>query len=281
MVASLFIAVALAWSVTTIAENSGDHSHSRPVLLFLGDSLTEKGTDPATQGWVTLLQSRYTRSAGIVVRGLSGYNTKWFVKDVVPLVDREIWTKAYATPSLVIVWLGANDAALWNGSNSETHVPIGDYKENLIKIISGLWVAAPTAHFLLITPPHVNDSARVEIANERTNSKRGLVDRSNAMTKKYARACVEASETLNVTVLDLNSYFNAMSEAGRNALLVDGLHFNQDGNKVVDEQLRNKIAAEFPALDKALQVWQFPPASTWVSTDPWVADSKSQVVELG
>ncbi|KAE8977957.1 hypothetical protein PR001_g24982 [Phytophthora rubi] len=221
-------------------------------MLLLGDSLTEKGTDPTTQGWVTLLQSRYTRSSGVVVRGLSGYNTKWFIKDVVPLVEREIRTRAYSSPSLITVWLGANDAALSNGSNSETHVPIGAYKENLIKIISGLWVAAPTAQFLLISPPHVNDSARAEIAEQLTDSKRGLVDRSNAMTKKYARACVEPSETLGVPVLDLNSYFNAMSESDRNTLLVDGLHFNEEGNKAVDEQLRSKIAAEFPTLNQAL-----------------------------
>ncbi|KAE8885569.1 hypothetical protein PF005_g27233 [Phytophthora fragariae] len=89
------------------------------------------------------------------------------------------------------------------------------------------------------------------------------------MTKKYARACVEASETLGIPVLDLNSYFNAMSESDRNTLLVDGLHFNEEGNKAVDEQLRSKIAAEFPTLNQALQVWQFPPANQWVSTYPY------------
>ncbi|EGZ22237.1 hypothetical protein PHYSODRAFT_314019 [Phytophthora sojae] len=238
MLASLFVTIAVAWSVIKIAGNSGVRSHSRPVLLLLGDSLTEKGTDPTTQGWVTLLKSRYTRSSVVVTHGLSGVVLK---------------------------------GPLWNGSDAETNVPIGDYKENLIKIVSGLWVAAPTAQLLQITPPHVNDSARVEMAQERTDSKRGFVDRSNAMTKEYALACVDASETLKAPVLDLNSYFNPMSESDRNALLVDGLHFNQEGNRAVDERLRSNIAAEFPTLDNT--VWQFPPASTCVLKDPRTAYS--------
>ncbi|KAL3669759.1 hypothetical protein V7S43_005140 [Phytophthora oleae] len=153
--AALVIAAVFAWSVTTIVVNSGSRSELRPVLLFTEDSLTEKGTDPATEGWVTLLQYRYTRSTDVITRGLSGYNTKWFLNDVVPLINREIQMDAYNTPSLITVWLGANDAALWNGSNSETHAPIEDYKNNLMKIVASLWMAAPAASILLITPPHV------------------------------------------------------------------------------------------------------------------------------
>lgn len=151
-------------------------------------------------------------------------------------------------------------------------------KENLLKIVSDLWLAAPTTYLLLITPPHVNDSARAEIAVQRNDTKRGLVDRSNNMATKYARACVETAASVSVPVLDLNSYFNAMSESTRNMLLVDGLHFNEAGNVAVDELLRNKIAAEFPVLDEALQAWQFPPASKWVLNDPWTGDNGSGAV---
>ncbi|KAK1931131.1 GDSL esterase/lipase [Phytophthora citrophthora] len=251
--------------------NYGSRFDLRPVLLLTGDSLTEKGTDPATQGWVTLLQSRYIRSTDVITRGLSGYNTKWFLNDVVPLISREIQTEAYNTPSLITVWLGANDASLWNGSNSETHVPIEDYKSNLMKIVASLWTTAPSASILLITPPHINDSARVEIATERNDSKRGLLDRSNAMTKEYADACVETADRIGVPVLDLNSYFNNMPVSERDALLVDGLHLNEVGNAAVDELLRGKIASEFSSLNEDLEAWQSPPASVWVTENPWMA----------
>jgi hypothetical protein len=49
----------------------------RPLLLLLGDSLTQNGTDAASGGWICLLQHRYSRSADVLARGLSGYNTKY------------------------------------------------------------------------------------------------------------------------------------------------------------------------------------------------------------
>jgi lysophospholipase L1-like esterase len=268
LVGSLALAAIFAWSVTTIAVNSGTLAKPRPVLLLTGDSLTEQGTDPTKSGWVTLLQSRYTRTSDVITRGLSGYNTKWFLKDALPLIATEIQTDAYNSPSLITVWLGTNDAALWNGSDSVAHVPIQDYKANLIKIVRGLWVTAPTAKMLLVTPPPVDDAARAEYANASTG---GLLDRSNAVTTTYARACVETAGVLGVPVLDLNSFLNAMDETTRNTLLENGLHFNAEGNTVVDEQIRSKIAAEFPALDEALQSWQLPAASKWESEDPWAA----------
>ncbi|KAH7473944.1 hypothetical protein KRP22_012130 [Phytophthora ramorum] len=248
---------------------SESQSNARPVLLLTGDSLTEHGTYPSMLGWVTQLQARYTRSADVITRGLSGYNTKWFLKYVMPVLEQEISTRSYTVPSLITVWLGTNDAALVNGSNSEMHVRIEDYKENLIQIVNGFQKTAPNAKLLLITPPHIDDGARAKYAAERTDSKRGLVDRSNAMAGNYSRACVEAAEALKVPLLDLNAHFNAMPVATRNAMLEDGIHFNAEGNQVVDQQLQSKLQSEFPELMTSLDTWQVPAASKYVSEDPW------------
>jgi hypothetical protein len=47
------------------------------------------------------------------------------------------------------------------------------------------------------------------------------------------------------------------------------------GNVLVDQQLRIKIAAEFPSVESSLQVWQFPGASQYEEEDPWTAASGS------
>ncbi|KAG3206773.1 hypothetical protein PC128_g557, partial [Phytophthora cactorum] len=196
-------------------------------------------------------------------------NTKWFSKYIAPTIKREIQKGIYNTPSLITVWFGSNDAALANGTSSKTHVPIEAYKENLKKIVRQFWTAAPTTDILLITPPHINDTARAELSAE----KNGTIDRTNAMAKEYARNCVEVAEALNVHVLDLNTFFNAMPEATRNGLLqADGLHLNAMGNILVDEQLRLKIADEFPSLADNLEVLQFPAARVYTEADPWTAD---------
>ncbi|KAG6572542.1 GDSL esterase/lipase [Phytophthora cinnamomi] len=222
-------------------------------------------------GWVSLLQNEYIRSADVIVRGVSGYNTKWFLKYVMPTIEDEIRDRGYTTPSLVTVLLGTNDAVLVNGSNPEVHVPIFEYKENLIKIVNGFQNITPGAGILLITPPHVDDGARIKYASERNDTKRGLVDRSNAVTSNYSQACVDAANALGIPVLDLNAHFNAMTEPARIALLQDGLHFNANGNKIVHELLQSKIETEFPTLSEKLSTWQSPAASKYVVEDPWTA----------
>ncbi|OWZ05881.1 Isoamyl acetate-hydrolyzing esterase [Phytophthora megakarya] len=247
----------------------------RPVLLLAGDSLTARGTSPKMQGWVELLQDRYLRSSDVIARGFSGYNTKWFLKEVMPVLENEISKNAYTPPSLITVWLGTNDAVLTNGSNSERHVPIDEYKDNLVKIVDRFRTAVPDAKLLLITPSHIDDIARAKFADDRTDAKRGLVDRTNAVNfmGNYSRACVEVANSFGVPVLDMYTYFNAMPETTRNAMLEDGVHFNVAGNAAVGQELHNKLKAEFPTLISALDTWQLPPVSKFEAEDPWKADN--------
>ncbi|EGZ26852.1 hypothetical protein PHYSODRAFT_473500 [Phytophthora sojae] len=266
LIALLAAAAVVAWLIIALADTK---PKLRPVVLLTGDSLTEHGTDVSKSGWAALLQGEYSRTADVINRGLPGYNTKWFLKDIGPTIEREIRKGVYRTPSLITVWFGANDAALTSGYNSAQHVSIEDYKENLKKIVGECWSAAPTASILLITPPHVNDAARAKLAAKNN----GSIDRTNAMSKKYAQACVETGASIGVPVLDLNSYFNAMNETARDALLIsDGLHFNSSGNKLVFEQLTEKIADVFPRLDAKLKLWQFPSYSEYAASDPWTTE---------
>ncbi|POM61623.1 hypothetical protein PHPALM_29337 [Phytophthora palmivora] len=186
-----------------------------------------------------------------------------------PALEQEITRGAYSSPSLITIWLGTNDAVLVNGSNAERHVTVESYKKNLNHIVLGFQKAAPKAHILMITPPHIDDDARAKYASQRTDSKRGMVDRSNAVTGTYARACVEVANTLQVPVLDMYGHFNAMPSATRNGMLGDGIHFNEAGNKMVDEQFRTKISSEFPDLAGSIDKSQFPAASKYVIEDPW------------
>ncbi|KAG3115939.1 hypothetical protein PI125_g5058 [Phytophthora idaei] len=230
----------------------------RPVIYLTGDSLTERGTDPDNAGWVALLQDRYNRSADIVARGLSGYNTKWFIESALPVVEREL-SGEVRLPSLVTLWLGANDAALPDGTAARQHVPLATYKENLATIVRAFQNVAPQTHVLLITPPHVDDAVR------KSRSPIGCAERTNAAAGEYARACVDVAREIGVDVLDLYSFFNAMSDSERAACLDDGLHFTAKGNRLVDEQLQIKINKAFPDLAKQLEAWQLPNFRIWMN----------------
>ncbi|KAE8959521.1 hypothetical protein PR003_g31848 [Phytophthora rubi] len=268
------LAAYIAWSLgawESFLISSGLRPKLRPVLLLAGDSLTERGTNPKINGWVTLLQNEFTRSANVVPRGLSGYNTRWYLKYAMPVIHGEIVSGTYS-PALIMLWLGANDAALPTGSSSEQHVPITQYRDNLIRIVRQFQAMAPDARILLITPPHVDDMARHRRAMKNEGDKHGVADRTNEMAGNYAQVCVATGHQLGVPVVDLHTYFNDMPKWRRNNLLEDGLHLNTRGNKLMFDQLLDKIKAEFPDVMRKLERWQLPKFGTLVESDPWVPD---------
>ncbi|POM81616.1 Isoamyl acetate-hydrolyzing esterase 1 [Phytophthora palmivora] len=264
-----------AWSFgawQNVLQRTNIRPRLRPVMLLVGDSLTEKGTKPKTNGWVTLLQSDYRRSVNVVPRGLSGYNTKWYLKYGVPVIQGEISSGAYI-PALITIWLGANDAALPNGSALAQHVPLELYKENLVTLVHSFRAMAPDTGILLITPPCVDDKVQKRKARKYKGVKKDKVAHSNEMAGIYARACVETANKLGLPVLDLHTYFNNMTEWNRKNVLEDGLHLNLRGNNFMYQQLRQKIDAEFPAISHKLDRWQIPSYETWIEVDPWLPDN--------
>lgn len=244
----------------------------RPVLLLLGDSITERGADGEASGWVSLLQYRYIRSADVVPRGLSGYNTKcdlvfsalyriishlhmpisrWFLQLALPVIERELSNGL--SPSLVTLWLGANDAARPEGAAGVQHVPLAAFRANLQTILAALKASTPPdCQFLVITPPPVDDAIR------EARLVTGTLDRADETTVEYARACVEEAALAGVSSLDVHSFMTGLGVERRAACLSDGLHLSAEGNRLVAEQLQLKIAEAFPALAARLELWELP-----------------------
>ncbi|KAG7396188.1 hypothetical protein PHYBOEH_002629 [Phytophthora boehmeriae] len=247
---AIFAAYFVSWEgdIRTFVDGP---SQTRPALLLLGDSLTEIGVDPDKAGWAALLQNHFRRSADVLPRGLSGYNTKWFIEFALPVITREL-SSGDTHPALITLWLGANDAALVDGPSRRQHVPVDVYTSNLIVIIRSLRASAPRAAVLLITPPHVDDEVRL------SRSRARRLDRSNSMAGEYARACMEVAKTVDVPVLDLHSWFNALPPRERSVSLEDGLHLSTLGNRWMERLLRAKMAESFPDLMVRLHAQDIP-----------------------
>ncbi|KAE9285501.1 hypothetical protein PF008_g26900 [Phytophthora fragariae] len=136
----------------------------------------------------------------------------------------------------------------------------------------------PAADILLVAPPHVDDDVRRKHAEEEPGKWKGVMDRSNARSGIYARACVETANDIGVPVLDLYTYFNAMNASTRNPLLWDGLHFTAEGHEIVSELLLDKFQSEFPNVAKALESWKIIGSSVLCETDPWVPNSSNETI---
>ncbi|OWY93625.1 Isoamyl acetate-hydrolyzing esterase [Phytophthora megakarya] len=265
-----------SWSIAqeAVVTTAADIKPNRPQILFTGDSITEQATDPAFSGYVLLAQYELLNSLDFIIRGLSGYNTRWWLKYVQPTLNEELKSGTYK-PFVITIWLGSNDATLPDGRHADMHVPLEDYSNNLLEIVASFRASVPDANIVMITPPPVDDAARAKEAQALTDADKGVLDRSNAMAGQYARACVEAAAKAKVPVLDLYSHFNNMTTAKRNSYLQDGLHFSKSGHVIVFEMLLKLIRKEFPDVNKKIDVWQYPFVDKWRKEDPWNGSNRT------
>lgn len=107
----------------------------RPVILLLGDSLTEQGFGMQGRvGWAGLLAAAYSRRADVVQRGYFGYNTNHIVQHVLPSVlQNDIMRNHQGDLLFATVFVGANDAVL---AGNAQHVPLETYQQNLATIVT-------------------------------------------------------------------------------------------------------------------------------------------------
>lgn len=218
---------------------------SYPQFILFGDSIT--------QGCSYVLHASlsdwYQRRLDILNRGFSGYTAPAGYDNLVQFFPVIPPYPGNPRIQLMTVFFGANDACL---PGVPQHVPIEEYKENLKKIVNYEGVRHHDTKIILIVPPPVDEWQL------------GTDMRTAAHTAKYAVACREVGQELNLPTLDLWTIF--MQKAGwqegstdpligsldapRNevlgALLSDGLHFTPIAYKLVFDELVNVIQTKLP-----------------------------------
>ncbi|OMO65346.1 Lipase, GDSL [Corchorus olitorius] len=211
----------------------------RPKIYLFGDSITEESFDDG--GWGASLVNHFARTVDVVLRGYSGYNTRWALK----VVDRvfpaaESGGAAASEPPVlaVTVFFGANDACLPDRYAAFQHVPLDEYKQNLHSIVSSLKKRWPKTLILLITPPPIDEDERLRHPYAENPS--GLPERTNEAAGAFAKACVETAGECGIPVVDLWTRMQQNPDWPK-AYLRDGLHLTPDGNKVVFEEVVKKL----------------------------------------
>lgn len=161
--------------------------------MLFGDSITEEAFGEG--GWGAHLANHYSRSADVVLRGYSGYNTRWAAMVAARAVVAGA-AGAAAPPAAVTVCFGANDASLPGRASALQHVPLPEYRDNLRAICALLAAAWPSVVVILITPPPVHDAARVRYTQSLSSCINfiGFLDRrtqcknGSPMARRRARA---------------------------------------------------------------------------------------------
>ena len=227
-------------------------------ILLVGDSITQYGYMVEHRGWSAQLAQWCIRRADIVNRGLSGYNTRWirgFLEGKEePLVVPPLPSDGHY--DLATVFLGANDA-----SCEYQHVPLEEYKANLIAIVDHLMTTSKIPNVLVVTPGPVEDAAWLEHQRGRVppgGEKPTVGNRSFAVAAQYAAAAREATAVLQsklkegqrVELVDIHSAMTKGTHEGTEfwkTCLSDGLHFAANGSDVLFQEIRKIILEKFPS----------------------------------
>ncbi|KAF8409008.1 hypothetical protein HHK36_005079 [Tetracentron sinense] len=224
----------------------------RPKIFLFGDSITEESFGDG--GWGACLAHHFCRTVDVVLRGYSGYNTRWALR-----VLEKVFPAVEETPLAVTVFFGANDASLPDRGSAFQHVPLLEYKQNLHDIVSFIKVFFslslflingfkrwPTTLVLLITPPPIDEDGRLRFPYGDNPS--GLPERTNEAASAYAKECIAVAGECGVPVVDIWTRMQQLPDWPK-VCLRDGLHLTQSGNKIVFEEVVERLRKEGLSLE--------------------------------
>jgi lysophospholipase L1-like esterase len=157
----------------------------------------------------------------------------------------------------VTIWFGSNDGA---EERSEQHIPLVDYKANLIKIINKLRKIPRSSELplLLVTPPATHGKNWEKVCLEEKGQDNQNRDSENI--SKYAQAVRELGAEYNIPVLDFWVEDGIVPDVEDQ--FIDGLHFSAKGNNIVAKLLIEKLEKEFGHLAIDNGKWKYPHYST-------------------
>lgn len=192
--------------------------------------------------WASILSNKLIRSADIVNRGLSGYNTKWYLRVLPKLLDGIDMSSVAA----VTIFLGANDAALIECPSNQ-HVPVSDFFDNLVEIVRELGRrGCDKDRIILLTPPPYDHKAFTD--HRKASGETTEVMRSAQAVNFYVRACKRLADKINITFCDINTALKAgkkpFSDGRSSEVLIDGLHLSPFGAEIVASLLQPLICSK-------------------------------------
>ncbi|KAI1197364.1 SGNH hydrolase [Nemania serpens] len=227
-------------------------------IVLFGDSLFQ-GCSSADDGFSFqgALQHLSVRALDVINRGLSGYNTN----NALELLPQIFLPPSPGNPRIeyLLVLLGANDACLPIPTSSQG-VPIDQYKENLIKIITHEHIKAHNPKILLITPPPLD-----EIKSSLIDSEHGHKEpvRKASVSAQYSEIVRQvAAEVPGVVLVDLQKalmekaisltpdydpsgpplgYTEGGKRGALEQLLPDGLHMSGEAYRVLFDIVKPHI----------------------------------------
>ncbi len=195
-------------------------------IIFFGDSITEQGK--ALNGYISLI-NRQIEAEDLVKKyqtigaGISGNR----VYDLLFRMDEDVLSKS---PNITVVYIGIND--VWCKLRNGTGVDIDRYEKFYRSII--VRFLAAHSKVILCTPSVIGEKQNGE--NEQDDDLNLYCDVVRKLAKEYSLELCDLREAF-VTYLQNFNYENL----AEGILTTDGVHLNDEGNKLVATRLWDSI----------------------------------------
>lgn len=214
----------------------GTLSFGADVIVLFGDSTTAK------RGPVNIYAnhlSRELKEDKVINAGVPGNTTKMararFEKDVLS-----------RNPSLVVIQFGINDSTVdvhRTPPAKESRVSLEDYEKNLRYFIASL--KEKGVKVIVMTPNPLRWTKRLKELYGKPPYKADDPDGFNVTLSKYAAAVRRIARLEKIPLIDVDAEFKSYAKSGENCsvddLLLDGMHPNNKGHKIVADLLIAEI----------------------------------------
>ena len=196
-------------------------------VVFLGDSITEEGRT-LELGFINLLEeSLDSEKFNLIGKGISGDK----VSDLLVRYEDDVLVQ---NPDIVFIYIGIND--VWHSYDVGKGSDIDFYEKGLRKIITD--IKKRGAKIILCTPTVIGE--RVTFEDELEIKRDQELDAFSGVVRNLA-------SEFNTELLDLRTIFkdyiadNNKNNDYQDFLTDDGVHLNDDGNKLIAEKMLNYI----------------------------------------
>ncbi len=195
-------------------------------IIFFGDSITEQGK--ALNGYISLI-NRQIEAEDLVKKyqtigaGISGNR----VYDLLFRIDADVLSKS---PNITVVYIGIND--VWCKVKNGTGLDIDRYEKFYRAVIIKLLAAH--SKIVLCTPSVIGE--KQNNANAQDNDLNLYCDVVRKLAKEYNLVLCDLREAFVYHLQQFN--YENLSEG---ILTTDGVHLNDEGNKLVAIRLWEAI----------------------------------------
>ena len=210
-------------------ENMNDNQPAK--IVFLGDSITQQAED-FEYGFISLIRQNLVQDKFELVGKGIGWNK------VSDLLTRYKLDVIDLNPDIVFIYIGIND--VWHKYDFGTGSDIDLYEKGLRTIISD--IKSLGSKIVLCTPTVIGENTGDFVLGNQFKDVETM-EKMNGDLDTFSEVVRKLSNEYETELLDLRKIFmdylaeNNINNDAAGILTTDGVHLNEQGNKLIADQM--------------------------------------------